>query len=73
MAKFTAALFFALIILAIVQEGSAGCSNPGKKNCNADCYTHCDCSGGEPHDFGAGPKLCTSCTYQPFKSVGYCK
>nr|ALF06377.1 holocyclotoxin 15 [Ixodes holocyclus] len=73
MAKVTAALITALIVLAIVQEGLASCKNPGKRNCNDPCTSHCDCSGGKAHDFGAGAKYCTSCTYRPLKGDSYCK
>nr|ALF06366.1 holocyclotoxin 5 [Ixodes holocyclus] len=75
MVKATATLVCALIILAIVHEGfpSPKCKNPGKRNCNDDCYTHCDCVDGEEHDNGAGKVFCRKCTYPLGKTVGYCK
>nr|ALF06375.1 holocyclotoxin 13 [Ixodes holocyclus] len=73
MAKVAATVVSALIILAIFMEGLTGCQTPGKKNCNEPCYKHCDCAEGKPHDFGAGEKQCTKCTYPLFKSIGYCK
>nr|ALF06365.1 holocyclotoxin 3 [Ixodes holocyclus] len=75
MVKATATLVCALIILAIVHEGfpSSSCSTPGRRNCNQDCYTHCDCVGGKEYNNGAGMVLCKTCTYPLGKKVGFCK
>nr|ALF06371.1 holocyclotoxin 10 [Ixodes holocyclus] len=71
MSKVTTIFIGALVLLLLIENGFA-CTTPGKKKCNAECTTHCDCKGGPTRDFGAGPVHCTKCTYQ-FKGGAYCK
>nr|ALF06369.1 holocyclotoxin 8 [Ixodes holocyclus] len=71
MSRVTKIFLCTLVLLLLIHNGFP-CNNPGKKRCNAECSTHCDCAGGPTHDFGAGPVQCKKCTYQ-LKGGSYCK